>query len=51
MGGVPPELPGLQYRYLVVPPCRIFYRIKRKTVYVVHVLRGEQLVRKDIFET
>lgn len=51
LGGVPPELPGLPYRHLVIPPCRIFYRIEKRTVYVVHVLRGEQLVRKDILET
>jgi toxin ParE1/3/4 len=49
MGGVPPELSGLPYRQLVVPPCRIFYRIEDKVIYIVHVLRGEQLVRREMF--
>ena len=49
MGSLPTELRGLPYRQLVVPPCRIFYRVEKKVVYVVHVLRGEQLVRKELF--
>ncbi|MGD0696456.1 MAG: type II toxin-antitoxin system RelE/ParE family toxin [Terriglobia bacterium] len=49
MGGVPAELRGLPYRQLVVPPCRIFYRVEEKVVYIVHVLRGEQLVRREMF--
>lgn len=49
MGSVPVELRGLSYRQLVVPPCRVFYRIDRKGVYIVHVLRGEQLVRTELF--
>ena len=49
MGGTPPELSGLPYRQLVVPPCRIFYRIEDKVIYVVHVLRGEQFIRREMF--
>jgi toxin ParE1/3/4 len=48
-GSFPPELRGLPYRQLVVPPCRIFYRIEKKVVYIVHILRGEQLVRRELF--
>jgi len=30
--------------------CRVFYRVERDVVYVVHVMRGEQLVKRDILE-
>jgi toxin ParE1/3/4 len=49
MGSLPAELYGLPYRQLFVPPCRIFYRIEKKGVYIVHILRGEQLVRRELF--
>lgn len=49
LGSHPPELRDLPYRQLIIPPCRIFYRIDKKTVYIVHILRGEQLVRKELF--
>ncbi len=51
MGSLPKELMGLPYRQLVVSPCRIFYRVEKKRIYIVHVLRGEQLVRKELFTT
>jgi len=44
MGSPPAELRGLAYRQLTVPPCRIFYRIEKKVVYIIHILRGEQRV-------
>lgn len=46
-GSVPPELTGTQYRHLVVPPLRIFYRPGKDVVYIVHVIRGERRFRKD----
>lgn len=49
MGSLPIELIGLPYRQLIVSPCRIFYRTEKKAVYIVHVLRGEQLVRRELF--
>jgi addiction module RelE/StbE family toxin len=49
MGSRPAELRGLPYRQLIVPPCRIFYRIEKKAVCIVHILRGEQLVRRKSF--
>ena len=49
LGSRPEELSGLPYRQLTVSPCRIFYRVERKIIYIVHVLRGEQLVRKELF--
>jgi plasmid stabilization system protein ParE len=49
IGSLPVELRGLPYRQLVVPPCRVFYRIENKVVYIVHIVRGEQLVRRELF--
>ena len=51
MGSLPNELMGLPYRQLIVPPCRVFYRVEKKVIYIVHVLRGEQLVRRELFLT
>lgn len=45
-GAVPPELrPSKTYRQIVEPPCRIFYRIQGRKVFIVHVMRGERLLR------
>lgn len=49
MGSRPAELRGLPYRQLMVSPCRILYRVEKNAVYIVHVLRGEQLVRRELF--
>jgi toxin ParE1/3/4 len=40
-GSIPKELRGMKYRQIVEPPCRIFYRIIRNRVVVLHVMRGE----------
>ena len=40
------ELKRSRYRQLVEPPCRIFYRYDGGTVYVLHVMRAERLLRK-----
>ena len=46
MGKVPRELPKTTvYRELVIKPCRIFYRKTQEQVFIVHILRGEQLLR------
>ncbi|HEY3139017.1 MAG TPA: type II toxin-antitoxin system RelE/ParE family toxin [Blastocatellia bacterium] len=47
IGSVPSEVADLPYRQLIIPPCRIFYRVDGKTVYIVHVMRGEQLLKLD----
>jgi len=49
MGSLPTELTGLPSRQLIVSPCRIFYRAEKKTIFIVHVLRGEPLVRRELF--
>jgi addiction module RelE/StbE family toxin len=46
-GSVPPELKCTQYRQLVIPPVRIFYRALNEAVYIVYVMRGERLFRKN----
>lgn len=45
-GSRPQELKRSRYRQLVEPPCRIFYRYDGRTVYILHVMRSERLLRK-----
>lgn len=47
-GSIPPELHKLKhYRQLVEPPCRVFYRLSAKdTVYIIHVMRGEMILKR-----
>jgi|WetSurMetagenome_2_1015567.scaffolds.fasta_scaffold837566_2 toxin ParE1/3/4 len=42
LGRAVPELPDLPFRELVIPPCRVIYRVEQETVFVVLVTRGEQ---------
>ena len=44
-GSIPRELRGGRYRQIIEPPCRIFYRRERETVYVLYVMRGERKLR------
>jgi toxin ParE1/3/4 len=51
-GSIPPEIPHLPYRHVVVPPCRIFYRTDGQEVLIVFVMRGEQrLLETDLTES
>jgi len=45
-GRKPPELKNSRYRELVVPPCRIFYRIDKDIIYILYVMRSERELRK-----
>lgn len=45
-----PELTGSVYREVVVPPCRVIYRKEKTTVYIVHVFREEQALRRYLIE-
>ncbi|MCG3734438.1 type II toxin-antitoxin system RelE/ParE family toxin [Vibrio cincinnatiensis] len=45
-GRVPPELEHLNYREVVVNPCRIFYKQDREKVYVLFVMRTERDLRR-----
>ena len=44
-GRLVPEAPGRIYREVVVPPCRVIYRREGTGVLIIHVARGEQLLR------
>jgi toxin ParE1/3/4 len=41
------EFPLLSHRELVVPPCRVFYRIDGSVAWIVHVVRSERIIRKS----
>jgi plasmid stabilization system protein ParE len=44
-GKRPPELPHSPNREVIVSPCRVFYRMEGDTVYLLHVMRAERLLR------
>lgn len=41
-----PEFPDLPYREVIVAPYRFFYRVERKTVWIVAVWYGAQIPKK-----
>ena len=45
------EFEATVYREIVLPPCRIFYRVADNIVYIIHVIREEQLLYIDILKT
>jgi toxin ParE1/3/4 len=50
LGTCPPELKGMTYRQIIVSPCRVFYKIDSKRIYILHVIRGEQLLNQTVFK-
>jgi toxin ParE1/3/4 len=44
-GKRPSELAGSHYREVVVEPCRIFYRQEKDDVFLLYLMRSEQLLR------
>ena len=50
-GKAVPELEQSIYRQLALSPCRIFYRIENDTIYIIHVMRAEQLLHIDILKS
>ena len=44
-GSRPRELKRSRYRQIIDPPCRVFYRYDGNRVYILHVMRSEQLLR------
>ena len=44
------ELPKTPYREIVIPPCRIFYKHTKDKVYMLHIMRGEQMLRRFMLE-
>lgn len=49
LGPVVPDVIG-SIRQIVEAPCRVFYKIDGKTVYIMHVLRFERLLRLSRLE-
>ena len=49
-GKRPAELPRTPYREVVIPPCRIFYRVENKTAYILYVMRSERLLHRFLLE-
>jgi len=45
LGPVPAELEDSRYRHLVEPPCRILYRPEGDHIFILHVMRSEQLFK------
>lgn len=45
------ELDQSTHRELVLPPCRLFYRIEEETIYIIHIMRSEQLLHLDILKS
>ena len=49
-GKRPTELPRTLYREVVVPPCRIFYRLEEDSVFILHVMRSERLLHPFLLD-
>ena len=58
-GKRPAELPDTPYREVVIPPCRVFYRVagersephpKGDTVFVLYVMRSERLLHSYLLD-
>lgn len=45
------ELVRTLYREVVVPPCRIFYRVDHDVVYILYVTRSERMFRSSLLES
>jgi toxin ParE1/3/4 len=50
-GKRPKELINLNYREVVVNPCRIFYKIDNDKVYILHVMRQERDLRRFLLQS
>lgn len=49
-GKRPPELTRSPYREVVIPPCRIFYRVEGDAVYILYIMRAERLLRSYLLK-
>lgn len=45
-----PELKRSRYRQIAEPPCRVFYRFDGQKIFILHVMRSEQLLRRALLE-
>lgn len=51
LGKSVPQLEQSVYRQLVHSPCRIYYRIDDEKIYIIHIMRAEQLLDLDILKS
>ncbi|ASP49767.1 type II toxin-antitoxin system RelE/ParE family toxin [Cognaticolwellia beringensis] len=49
-GKRPAELINLNYREVIVNPCRIFYKTESDKVYILHVMRQELDLRRFLLQ-
>ena len=49
-GKRPPELRRSPYREVVIPPCRVFYRIEGDDVYILYIMRSDRLLRTYLLD-
>ena len=49
-GKRPSELPRTPYREIVVPPCRIFYRVEEDAGFILYVMRSERLLHSFLLD-
>jgi len=49
-GKIPMELENLNYREIIINPCRIFYKINVERVFILHVMRQERDLRKFLLQ-
>ena len=49
-GRVPPELKSLNYREVIVNPCRVFYKAEKRKVFILFILRQEQDLKKFLID-
>lgn len=49
-GKRPAELRQTPYREIVVPPCRIFYRVEEESVFILYVMRSERLLHSFLLD-
>ncbi|MDZ8118815.1 type II toxin-antitoxin system RelE/ParE family toxin [Pontiella agarivorans] len=49
-GKRPKELPRTPYREIVIPPCRIFYRVEDDIAYILQVMRTERLLQPFLLD-
>jgi toxin ParE1/3/4 len=49
-GKTPIELSNLNYREVIVNPCRIFYKIDNDKIFILHIMRQERDLRKFLLQ-
>ena len=50
LGTRPSEIRGMLYRQLWVPPCRIFYRLHKRQIFIVSVIRAEKELKENFLK-